>query len=140
LGKTATESSIYAPASRAVDGNTDGNFDDGSVAHTGYEANPWWQVDLGAPKTVNSVVVWNRTDCCGDRLSDYWIFVSNTPFAPTDTPATLQNRAGTWSSHQTTAPNPSTSVVVPGMQGQYVRVQLGVANFLNVAEVQVIGF
>jgi hypothetical protein len=73
-------------------------------------------------------------------LSDYWIFVSNTPFNPADTPATLQNRAATWSSHQTVAPNPSSTVVVPGMQGQYVRVQLGVANFLNVAEVQVIGF
>src|SRR5947209_6301275 len=31
-------------SSRAVDGNTDGNWQDGSVTHTGYEANPWWQV------------------------------------------------------------------------------------------------
>jgi hypothetical protein len=85
-------------------------------------------------------VLWNRTDCCGDRLSDYWVFISNTPFAPTDTPATLQNRAGTWGSHQLVAPNPNTSLVVPGAQGRYVRVQLGTANFLALAEVQVIGF
>jgi hypothetical protein len=29
-------------------------------------------VDLGALAAVSSVVVWNRTDCCGSRLNDYW--------------------------------------------------------------------
>ena len=142
VGKAATQSSTSdstTGASKAVDGNTDGNFNDGSVTQTNFESNPWWQVDLGAPATMSSVVVWNRTDCCGDRLSDYWIFISNTPFASTDTPATLQNRAGTWSSHQTSAPNPSGGVLVSGAHGQYVRVQLGVANIMNLAEVQVIG-
>jgi len=74
--------------------NTDGNFYDGSVTHTYLDTNAWWQVDLGVSATINSVAVWNRTDCCGDRLSDYWVFVSNTPFSATDTPATLQSRAG----------------------------------------------
>jgi hypothetical protein len=143
VGKTATESSVLsgyptATASNAVDGNTDGKFYDGSVSHTNQEANPWWQVDLGASATVNSVVVWNRTDCCGDRLSDYWVFISNTPFGSTDSPATLQNRAGTWSSHQTTAPNPSISIPA-GFIGRYVRVQLSGSNFLSLAELQVMG-
>jgi hypothetical protein len=143
VGKTATESSVLsgyptATASNAVDGNTDGKFYDGSVSHTNQETNPWWQVDLGASATVNSVVVWNRTDCCGDRLSDYWVFISSTPFASTDTPATLQIRAGTWSSHQTTAPNPSVSILA-GFIGRYVRIQLSGTNFLSLAEVQVMG-
>ena len=99
LGQTATQSSTlpgYSTAGpgSATDGNTNGNFFSGSVTHTNLEANAWWQVDLGASATVNSIVVWNRTDCCSTRLSDYWVFVSDTPFAPTDTPATLQNRAG----------------------------------------------
>ncbi len=143
LGMPATQSSTLpgfptALASAAVDGSTDGVFYDGSVTATNLDPNPWWQVDLGAPHTVNTVAVWNRTDCCSSRLGDYWVFVSDTPFLPSDTPATLANRAGTFSSHQTTAPNPSTPIPV-GVQGQYVRVQLSSSNYLSLAEVQVIG-
>jgi hypothetical protein len=143
-GKAATQSSTlpgYAPAgaSSAVDGNTDGSFFNGSATHTNAEANSWWQVDLGATATVTSVTIWNRTDCCGSRLGDYWVFISDTPFTPGETPATLQLRAGTWGSHQTTAPNPSASITAGGAQGRYVRVQLPGANPLSLAEVQVFG-
>ena len=140
-GKPATQSSTYAGAAagRAVDGNTDGVFGDGSLSTTNPDANAWWQVDLGTGATVNSVTVWNRTDCCGTRLGDFWVFVSNTPFLPTDTPATLQARAGTFASHQTLAPSPSTSINVGGMAGQFVRVQLSGTDYLSLAEVQVFG-
>jgi uncharacterized repeat protein (TIGR01451 family) len=143
LGKPVAQSSTlpgYATAgpAGAVDGNTDGNFFDGSVTHTNLENNPWWQVDLGASATVNSIAIWNRTDCCGSRLGDYWVFVSDTPFLATDTPATLQGRAGTFSSHQATAPNPSATIAA-GAQGRYVRVQLAGSGYLSLAEVQVIG-
>jgi hypothetical protein len=70
-------------------------------------------------------------------LADYWVFVSDTSFGATDTPSTLQNRAGTWGSHQTAAPIPSTTVAVGGAQGRYVRVQLTGTNYLSLAEVQV---
>ena len=83
-------------------------------------------------------MIWNRTDCCGTRLSDYWVFVSDTPFLATDTPTTLQNRPGTFASHQTTAPNPSTTIAA-GAQGRYVRVQLTGSGYLSLAEVQVFG-
>jgi uncharacterized repeat protein (TIGR01451 family) len=143
MGKSATQSSTFpgaptAAASSAVDGSTDGSFYDGSVTATNLDTNAWWQVDLGASAAVSSVVVWNRTDCCGSRLGDYWVFVSNTPFLATDTPATLQGRAGTFSSHQTSAPNPS-AVIAAGVEGRYVRVQLTGANYLSLAEVQVFG-
>jgi hypothetical protein len=93
---------------------------------------------LGVSRSISSIAIDNRTDCCGSRLSDYWVFVSDTPFLATDTPATLQNRAGTFASHQTTAPNPSTSIT-NAVQGRYVRVQLSSANYLSLAEVQVFG-
>jgi hypothetical protein len=141
LGKTATQSSSF-PGSplpgAAVDGNTDGNFSDGSVTATNLDANAWWQLDLGASASISSIAVWNRTDCCSSRLNDYWVFVSDTPFGPTDTPANLQFRAGTWSSHQTAIPNPSI-IIASGAQGRYVRVQLTGANYLSLAEVQVFG-
>ena len=140
-GKTASQSSTYAPytASLAVDGNTDGNFAHGSISATNTEANAWWQVDLGASASVSSVAIWGRMDCCTTWLSDYWIFISNTPFNATDTPATLQSRGGTWSSHQTTAPNPSSSVTANNPQGRYVRIQLTGTYHLEIAEVQVNG-
>src|ERR1022692_1621798 len=143
VGKTASQSSTLAgstaTAALAVDGNTDGNWAHSSLSHTNQDVNAWWQVDLGAPATVDAIVIWNRTDCCSNRLSDYWVFVSNTPFNSTDTPATLQNRAGTTSSHQTTFPNPSTVIPFGGAQGRYVRVQLTGTNYLSFAEVQVFG-
>jgi hypothetical protein len=120
LGKTASQSSTLPTtpaASAAVDGNTDGAFYAGSVTATNLEANPWWQVDLGTSTSVGSVTIWNRTDCCASRLSDYWLFISNTPFLSTDTPATLQNRAGVFASHQTSTPNPS-AMIAAGVQGR----------------------
>lgn len=142
VGKRASQSSTYplpsAGAAAAVDGNTDGNFYDGSVTHTNVDANAWWQVDLGGSASITSIAIWNRMDCCSSRLSDYWVFVSNTPFGASDTPATLQSRAGTWGNHQTMAPNPYTTIAV-GARGQYVRVQLSGTDYLSLAEVQVLG-
>lgn len=143
LGRPVSQSSTIVPntgADKAVDGNTNGNYGvANSISHTNLEATPWWQVDLGSNATIGSIVIWNRTDCCGDRLSDFWVFVSNTPFSPAETPATLQNRPGTWSAHLTSAPNPYTSIPTPLLQGRYVRVQLNGANYLALAEVQVLG-
>lgn len=140
VGQSASESSTAfgGVASRAVDGNTDGNWADNSVSHTNSEANAWWQVDLGVLASINSVVVWNRTDCCSSRLGDYWVFVSPNPFNPSDTPTNLQSRPSTWSSHQTSAPNPSTALY-PNTQGRYVRVQLSGTDYLSLAETQVWG-
>jgi hypothetical protein len=143
-GKPATQSSILVPGwpnaqpQNAADGNTNGDLSAGSVTSTNLDANPWWQVDLGNSAAIGSISIWNRTDCCADRLNDYWVFVSDTPFGPTDTPATLQSRAGTWSSHQTSHPNPSTAISV-NAQGRYVRVQISGTNYLSLAEVQVFG-
>ncbi len=144
IGRLATQSSTLAGypsagAASAIDGNTNGNFFSGSVTHTNLETNPWWQVDLGAPATINSVLVWNRTDCCADRLVDYWVFVSNTPFNSTDTPATLQGRPGTFGAHRTGIPSPTAIIPIPNMQGRYVRIQLNSANYLSLAEVQIFG-
>ncbi len=64
LGATATQSStgFNGPPQLAVDGNTSGVYDDGSVTHTSTEANPWWEVTFAAPAEVRGVRVWSRTD------------------------------------------------------------------------------
>ena len=58
--RAATQSSTFpgyptAGAASAVDGNTDGNFFDGSVTATNLDPNAWWQVDLGASAAVSSM-------------------------------------------------------------------------------------
>ena len=140
--KRTAQSSTYADtkasAASATDGIIDGNFFHGAVTHTKAEVNPWWEVDLGTTSTINSIVIWNRTDCCSDRLNDYWIFVSDIPFAATDTPEVLRLRARTFASHHAGPPLPSMTLAVNSV-GRYVRVQLSGLNVLSLAEVQVYG-
>jgi hypothetical protein len=143
VARPSTQSSTLdydaANSSAAVDGSTEGDFFHASVSSTNRETNAWWQVDLGDSKAIDSIVVWNRTDCCASRLSDYWIFVSDIPFRATDTPAKLQTRARTWRSHQAMPPDPSTTISTLGAKGRYVRVQLAGTDYLSLAEVQVFG-
>ena len=144
MDKPAAQSSIYpgfasAGAASAVDGNTDGIFGHGSVTATNLDPHAWWEVDLGASMPIGSIALWNRTDCCSERLTDYWVFVSATPFRSTDTPATLASRAGTWSSHQTAAPHPYIRIPASGAEGRYVRVELTGTGYLSLAEVRVFG-
>jgi hypothetical protein len=66
----------WAPAERAVDGNTNGAWQADSVTHTDLAAGPWWWVDLGSVRHIQGIRLFNRTDCCSSRLSHYQVFVS----------------------------------------------------------------
>ncbi len=58
---SATQSSVAGPAAagRAIDGRTNGVPAGESLALTREEESPWWEVDLGATRPVERVVVWN---------------------------------------------------------------------------------
>ncbi|MDE0892529.1 MAG: discoidin domain-containing protein, partial [Planctomycetota bacterium] len=74
LTGTATQSSNYQNSGpeRAIDGILDGVHNGGSVSHTaGDQTDAWWEVDLGAPFPIDQVTIWNRMDCCSDRLANY---------------------------------------------------------------------
>jgi len=136
LGKPATESSTYpysilVAASYAVDGNTDGEFLNGSTTHTNIEQGAWWQVDLGSKKNINEIIIYNRIDCCTNRLSNYQVSISDKADFSTHT----------YQQDSHVAPNPKTNIKLdaPGKQGRYVRIQLLDKNYLSLAEVQVIG-
>jgi hypothetical protein len=133
LGKAAGQSSDYSskyPASNAVDGSTS-NF-----ADTKKETQPWWQVDAGASYPIDQIAIWNRSDCCADRLADYYVFVSDTPFTSTSLSDTLA-QPGVWSAHQSAQAGRPTTIDV-GRTGRYVRVQLAGTNELALDEVQVL--
>jgi hypothetical protein len=85
---------------------------------------------------VAGVNLWNRTDCCADRDSDYWVFVSATPFDHSLTPTQQAAQPGVWSSHQTGTVGRPTRLPVAA-SGRYVLVQLAGTNYLALAEVQV---
>jgi len=76
-GKKAKQSTTGygGTASRAVDGNTNGVYGAGSITHTNQQNDPWWEVDLGKSTVINKLAIWNRTDCCTERLENFTIEV-----------------------------------------------------------------
>ena len=141
LTGTATQSSTYPwnislGARNAIDGNTDGNIYNGSVTHTGSrswgESRPdqgWWQVDLLGMFELDQIVLWNRTDCCGERLSNFNVSV-------------LDNLHNTvWTNDFFTNggyPNSSFTIDLPdNTWGEIVKVRLNRVDYLSLAEVQV---
>ncbi len=76
---TQKDTSNDGTADKAIDGNTDGAFANGSVTHTVENgSNPHWEVDLGAEYPIDQIVVWNRTDQGqGSRLNGFVVRVMN---------------------------------------------------------------
>jgi cytochrome c peroxidase len=138
-GKPASQSSTEwgAAASRAVDGNTDGVLANQSVSHTALQAQPYWQVDLGASAQLSSVRIWNRTDCCMDRLGNFHVFLSNQPITGT-TVAQARAQAGVIDLHYPGIAGASVSIPA-ATAARYVRVQLEGTSYFHVAEVEVLG-
>ncbi|MBW7944186.1 DUF2341 domain-containing protein [Patescibacteria group bacterium] len=139
LNKSAAQSSTNsgADASRAVDGNTNGNWAGNSVSHTNSDANAWWQVDLGAVYDLSHINIYNRTDCCGTRLSNFYIFVSDVPFTSTNLSTTLA-QSGVSSYYISGAAGSPTQRAF-GRTGRYVRIQLSGTDYLHMAEVEIYG-
>ena len=71
-GAEASQSSVLnrlTGAGNAIDGVTRPSVTNTGFTHTAEESNPWWKVNLGAPRDIKKIVLWNRWDCCSDRLS-----------------------------------------------------------------------
>ncbi len=124
LGKPATQSSTNSGglADFAVDGETWGKFGGGSVTCSQQETDPWWKVSLLGVFEVKQVTVWNRVDCCGDRLNNFTVSVDG-QLCGSVAKADIQN-------------------IVPcnGKVGTSVTVQLpGTKRILSLAEVEVYG-
>jgi hypothetical protein len=70
---TASQSStdFGMPASNAIDGNLD------SFTHTADERNSWWRLTFPRERHLGRLVLWNRVDCCAERLSNFRVSVFN---------------------------------------------------------------
>ena len=124
-------------AGKAIDGNRDGNFGAGSLSHTDFDSQPWWQVDLNARYAISDVEVYNREDCCTDALSDFYVLASDQPFAADSLDSLLGNPNVTAIHVAGEGGRPSR--VALNIEARYVRVQLVNAQYLQLAEVEVRG-
>ncbi len=140
LGKSASQSStgFGGLASKGVDGNTNGAFAGGSVTHTLFNAQAWWQVDLGAQADVSSIRVHNRTEAA-NRLADFHIFISDAPFGNRSLAQLLADPSIDKHYHTGTLSGSSLEVALTSVTGRYVRVQLQGTQYLHLAEVEVMG-
>ena len=73
-GQTTFQSSTaaYGVSSRAVNGNKNTIYNEGSCTHTRNEDTPWWAVDLQWNRLVGEVYITNRGDCCGEFHEGGW--------------------------------------------------------------------
>lgn len=141
LAGVATAPPGYDPGhdypGRVNDGDTGGNYYLNGVFHSDIVLNPYLDLTLPAVHRVLRMNIFNRTDCCGDRLSNYYLFVSRVPFPSSDLAATIANpqiRAY----HQTTQADGSPIPI--NAAGRYFRIQLNAFNYLHFGEMQIWGW
>ncbi len=124
-------------ASRAIDGNTSGVWRQRSVTHTNpTDSLPWWGLELAESTSIDNIVLWNRTNCCSDRLADFSVFLSDAPFDSEATIAELLADPAVWSFSFDGAAGETVDIPV-GATGQYLRIQKPAGTALSLAEVQV---
>lgn len=143
LHKSATQSSTYPSATynfdanNAIDGNNNGDDADNTITHTNNEANAWWEVDLGAVYTLSGIKLWNRTDCCANRLSNFYVISSPVPFTSQNLNTTLAQAGVSSVLYSGTAGRES--FIDINADARYVRVQLAGTGILTIAEAEVMG-
>ncbi|WP_025741137.1 chondroitinase-B domain-containing protein [Aquimarina pacifica] len=130
LDGTASQSSNYSStlgqANLAIDGNTNGNWNGGSVTHTLSLTGSWWQVVLNQETNIGEIVIYNRINCCMDRLSNFTVTVINSS----------GNEVYTQTITET--PNPSITIDANGAFGNTVKITTNLINTpLSLAEVEV---
>lgn len=138
VGAIATQGSTWknAKASLAVDGNTDGDFDNGSVSSTLHGWQNFWWANIKQALPIESIRIWPRTDCCDAVLDPYYIFISELPIPDAD-PATLLATPGIRAIRHQGPMNEAWRTPVD-FKGQYVKIQLAESGMLQLAEVEVL--
>lgn len=122
----------------AVDGNRDGNYNNGSVMRTLQGNQPYLQIDLESEVQISEIRVFGRTGCCRNASDDYYVFIAD----DAGIPGTTVNEAlgapnvQNWFENDD-AQNGQTTVV--NTTGRYVRIQINENNqSIQLAEVEII--
>ena len=141
----ATQSSTEqsGEASRAVDGDINGQFEAGSVTHTAGDANPWWRLDFGRQVQVSALKVYGRRDCCADRLQGFDVYVGDNATQPNANEACATNQDQPPTPSIDTETNMYSDVSCDtALKGRYLWIQKpgAAGSILSLAEVQVSGY
>lgn len=113
---------------RAVDGNTSGVWKMESVTHTSKTLDPWWEVDLEHYATIDKLYIWNRIDCCKDRLANVQVDVYDEPYGNIVKTMTILGQL-----------KQMNVLDMGGVYGQVVRITRKGSNYLSLAEVEIDG-
>jgi hypothetical protein len=132
-GKPASQSSTSEwsrsnDAQGAVDGVINGSY----AFHTGNQANPWWQVDLGGQASIDEVRIFNRLDCCAERARTLQVMLSDDGRQW----RTVYRHGGDLFGGRDGKP---LKVALRGASARFVRLQLNEANWFHLDEVEVYG-
>jgi len=138
---------LFASTSQSSDGygytgvqGTDGELS--TFTHTADgDFAPWWQVDLGGPQQVVEVVLYNRLDCCPERLYNITVELLDG-----DEALVWQSEVLNPVDAEQTPTNPGASLTVTpdGFEAHHVRVSkvavggLHSSEWLSLAEVEVL--
>lgn len=117
----------------AIDGNTDGAYNNGSVTHTlpgvtGDESEKWWQVDLKESYDLEMIKIYNRTDSdLGARLNNFKVQVLD------------EDGEEVYAEDFVDSPTPLLSINLSDVEGRYVKISKTSDDALSLAEVEVYG-
>ena len=115
--------------SNAVDGVTsDINLGWSQCLQWTNVTNPWWGVDLGTQRTVTKVKLYNRNDCCPDRLYYVNIYLGD------DFDSYMANSKV---AHEISVPQQAPLEVVINRSGRYLFVARPGYTGLTLCEIQV---
>ncbi|XP_072033347.1 uncharacterized protein [Amphiura filiformis] len=130
--KKVWQSSTYpkGDAKKAIDGNTAGNWNQMSCSHTQNNKGAWWVVDISKKVCVGKVVIYNRKDCCKERLANAVVRLG-----PNKKGAARKNpECGVIKASD--IDGSSVLEVTCNMKGRYLSVNLPGKNYLQLCEVE----
>lgn len=147
-GGIATQSSFFRvswPASNCINGVTASNSN-AQLCHSkrNSDTNEWWDVEIPAAVPIDEIVIYNRTNCCSNRILGLYVLVSDTPFPAGSNAASLTAaRAQADFEFLIVADVPVTTIPVGNLTGKFVRIQksgvgINTNSAYNLLEVQVI--
>ncbi|WP_152286856.1 T9SS type A sorting domain-containing protein [Flavicella marina] len=145
---------IETPASRAIDGNTNGRLHAqyfqkglvpvGSSSYTEEESEPWWDLDLGKDYNIESIEVWGTQNLNGSAIAtvdskfkNFYVLIDDEPFGDVDL-ATAKTNALVYFYRGETGSRLYSKTGITA-KGRYVRIQAEGTTQLALAEVSVLG-
>jgi hypothetical protein len=119
-------------AAKGIDGIINGDYyNPAGIVHTNAGPQEWWQVQLNQSYTINGIDLYNRTDCCSERLNNFTVSIFS---------GGTQVFTQTYQSFTPTISAPNVSgmhIDVANLVGDRVKVQLNGQDYLQLAEVSV---